>query len=215
MRNVIQRLGEFGVIPVVSIETGGQAPALGQALMNGGLPCAEITFRTAAAADAISALVQEFPEMLVGAGTVLSIDQAQQAVDAGAHFIVSPGFDAQIADWCNERVMPVIPGVATPSEIMMAMRMELTVLKFFPAEAIGGLAVLKAVGGPFKTVKFVPTGGVTAANLASYLTHPTVHACGGSWLVARQLISDGDFEEVTRRTREAVNIVQRVRAAEV
>lgn len=212
MTDVLERLGELGLVPVVAIDDAERAAPLGAALLAGGLPCAEITFRTAAAADAIRALTAEYPDMLVGAGTVLSVEQAQQAAGAGARFIVSPGFDPAIVDWCLANDLPVTPGVVTPTEITAALNKGLHVLKFFPAEASGGLKVLKAIGGPFKTVKFIPTGGIGPDNLAEYLSHPIIHACGGSWLVKSQLIASGDFDEITRRTAEAVDIVRRARA---
>lgn len=211
MKNPIETLGELGVIPVVAIEEAKDAVPLGQALVDGGLPCAEITFRTAAAAEAIAALAQNMPQVLVGAGTVLSAEQARQAVEAGTEFIVSPGFDPIVVDWCIEHQVPVMPGVATPTEISMAVNRKLNVLKFFPAEVAGGVRALKAISGPFVGVKFVPTGGINPQNLPDYLDLPAVHACGGSWLVKRKLISAGKFDEITRLTREAVQIVQRIR----
>lgn len=212
MDDVLQQIGELGVVPVVAIDDAANAAPLGAALLAGGLPCAEITFRTAAAADAIRALADAYPDMLVGAGTVLSVEQAQQAASAGARFIVSPGFDAAVVDWCLSNGLPVTPGVVTPSEITAALNKGLQVLKFFPAEAMGGLKVLKAIGGPYKTVKFIPTGGINRDNLAEYLSHPIVHACGGSWLVKSHLIAAGDFDEITRRTAEAVEIARQARA---
>jgi len=211
MKNTIETLGEFGVIPVVAIEDAQDAVPLGQALIDGGLPCAEITFRTAAAAQAITALAQNLPQLLVGAGTVLNVEQANQAVEAGAKFIVSPGFDPFVVDWCIENEVPVMPGVATPTEISMALNRELNILKFFPAEVAGGIRALKAISGPFVGVKFVPTGGINPENLPAYLGLPAVHACGGSWLVKRNLISAGKFDEITRLTKEAVEIVRRMR----
>lgn len=212
MDDVLQQIGELGVVPVVAIDDAANAAPLGAALLAGGLPCAEITFRTAAAADAIRALADAYPDMLVGAGTVLSVEQAQQAAAAGARFVVSPGFDAAVVDWCLSNGLPVTPGVVTPSEITAALNKGLQVLKFFPAEAMGGLKVLKAIGGPYKTVKFIPTGGINRDNLAEYLSHPIVHACGGSWLVKSHLIAAGDFDEITRRTAEAVEIARQARA---
>ena len=212
MDDILEQIGELGVVPVVAIDQVRHALPLGEALLAGGLPCAEITFRTAAAADAIRALVGEYPDMLVGAGTVLSEEQAQQAADAGARFIVSPGFDPVVVDWCLQNGLPVTPGVVTPTEITAALNRGLRVLKFFPAAAMGGLKVLKAIGGPYKTVKFIPTGGINSDNLAEYLSHPIVHACGGSWLVKSLLIADSRFDEITRLTQEAVDIVRKTRA---
>jgi 2-dehydro-3-deoxyphosphogluconate aldolase/(4S)-4-hydroxy-2-oxoglutarate aldolase len=211
MKDLLGELGHLGVVPVVKIERAGDAIGLGQALLEGGLPCAEITFRTAAAEEAIRRIASELPDVLVGAGTVLSQDQAEKAVAAGARFIVSPGFDPKVVDWCLEHSIPVTPGVATPTEINLALDKGLHILKFFPAQALGGVATLKAIGAPYGGVKFIPTGGVNASNLADYLSLPMVHACGGSWLVKANLISAGKFAEITQLTREAVALVHQVR----
>lgn len=211
MSEVLQAIGRLGLVPVVVVDDPEKASDLGQALLDGGLPCAEVTYRTAAAGEVIRRLASGFPEMLVGAGTVLTTKQAEQAVESGARFIVSPGFDPAIVDWCQARQIPVTPGVLTPSEITAALARGLTVLKFFPAEAAGGIRVLKANGGPFKQVKFIPTGGINADNLKDYLELPMVHACGGSWLVDQKLIAAGDFEQILRRTRQAVTIISEVR----
>jgi 2-dehydro-3-deoxyphosphogluconate aldolase/(4S)-4-hydroxy-2-oxoglutarate aldolase len=211
MNDVLTQIEQFGVVPVVAIDTVDHALGLGRALIDGGLPCAEITFRTAAAADAIQAMTSNYPEMLVGAGTVLTVEQAQKAADAGARFVVTPGFDAAVVDWCIEQDMPVTPGVMTPTEINMALNKGLNVLKFFPAEVAGGVKTLKAISGPYGEVRFIPTGGINAANLADYLRLPTVIACGGSWLVKKQLIADGEFDRIAELTAEAVEIVRTVR----
>lgn len=211
MNDILVQLGHLGVIPVVAIEDAASAVNLGEALLAGGLPCAEITFRTAAAADAIRRMADALPDILVGAGTVLSVAQAEQAVAAGAKFIVAPGFDVNVVDWCLAHDVPITPGVITPSEITAALAKGLKVLKFFPAGAAGGIAMLKAVGGPFGGVKFIPTGGISASNLADYLQLPMVHACGGSWIVKKQLIADGQFDTITALVKEAVQIVQKVR----
>jgi 2-dehydro-3-deoxyphosphogluconate aldolase/(4S)-4-hydroxy-2-oxoglutarate aldolase len=211
MHEVLVKLGEFGVVPVVAIERAEDASALGQALLDGGLPCAEITFRTAAAEEAIRHIANDHPDVLTGAGTVMSVEQAAKAIEAGAQFIVSPGFDAKVVDYCIERGVPVTPGVVTPTEINMALNKGLNVLKFFPAEAMGGAKVLKAIGGPYQDVKFIPTGGIGPGNLPDYLSLSLVHACGGSWLVKRSLISAGQFDEIARLAREAVKLVQQVR----
>lgn len=211
MNEIVQKLGEYGIVPVIAISRAEDALPLGHALLSGGLPCAEITFRTAAAEDAIRSLTSAHPEILVGAGTVLSQEQAERAVDAGARFIVSPGFDDRVVSWCIHREVAVTPGVATPTEINMALERELTVLKFFPAEALGGIKTLKAIAAPFGDVKFIPTGGVSAGNLADYLSLAAVHCCGGSWLAKRDLIGAGEFAEITRLVREAMDIVRSVR----
>jgi 2-dehydro-3-deoxyphosphogluconate aldolase/(4S)-4-hydroxy-2-oxoglutarate aldolase len=213
MTNPIARLGELGIIPVVRLEEPAQGVGLARALLAGGLPCAEITFRTAAAAEGIRRVCQQSPELLVGAGTVMTPDQAGQAVQAGARFIVSPGFDPAVVDWCLEHSVPVMPGVATPTEIMMALGKGLKVLKFFPAGALGGPAMLEALAAAFVGVKYVPTGGVTAANAADYLRLTCVFALGGSWLVAPKLIAAGAFDEITRLTAEAVTLVARARSS--
>ncbi len=212
MTNPIARLGELGIIPVVRLEDPTQGDRLAEALLAGGLPCAEITFRTAAAGEGIRRMCAQSPEMLVGAGTVVTPDQALQAVEAGARFIVSPGFDRRVVEWCLGHAVPVMPGVATPTEILMALESGLNVLKFFPAEALGGKEMLEALAAAFVGVKFVPTGGITAANAAPYLKLPMVFALGGSWLVAPKLIAAGGFDEITRLTAEAVALVAQVRS---
>jgi len=211
MTDLLEKLGGLGVVPVVKIEQAEDAVELGRALLAGGLPCAEITFRTAAAEEAIRRISSSLPEVIVGAGTVLSVDQADKAVSAGARFIVSPGFNQKVVDWCLQTKIPVTPGVMTPTEIDMALDRGLRILKFFPAEAIGGIAVLKAISAPYGGVKFIPTGGINQSNLADYLALPSVHCCGGSWLVKAGLISAGRFHEITRLTREAMSVVRQVR----
>jgi 2-dehydro-3-deoxyphosphogluconate aldolase/(4S)-4-hydroxy-2-oxoglutarate aldolase len=211
MTDLLEKLGRFGVVPVVEIERAEDAVELGRALLAGGLPCAEITFRTAAAEEAIRRISSSLPEIIVGAGTVLTVDQANRAVSAGAQFIVSPGFNQKVVDWCLQHEIPVTPGVLTPTEIDMALDRGLKVLKFFPAEAMGGVTTLKAIAAPYKGVKFIPTGGITQDNLADYLALPSVHCCGGSWLVKASLISAGKFDEITRLTQEALAVVRRVR----
>lgn len=212
MNEIIKQLGEIGIIPVVAIEDAESAGPLGAALMAGGLPCAEITFRTAAAAGAIANLTRAQPDMLVGAGTVLTVAQAEQARDAGARFVVTPGFDAAVVDWCLANDMPVTPGVMTPTDINQALAKGLNVLKFFPAEVAGGVKALKAIGGSYVGVKFIPTGGITADNLADYLSLPMVHACGGSFMVNKKQIAAGQFEEIKQLARTAVDIVRSVRS---
>lgn len=212
MSEIVGKLGEIGIIPVVAIDDAADAAPLGKALLDGGLPCAEITFRTAAAADAIKNMSDAYPDILVGAGTVLSVEQAKQAKAAGAKFVVTPGFDARVVDYCLANDLPITPGVMTPTDINQGIAKGLSVLKFFPAEAAGGINALKAIGGPYVGVKFIPTGGINSNNLADYLALPIVHACGGSFMVNKQMIADGDFETITELSRTAVNIVQSVRA---
>lgn len=210
MNTIIENLGRIGIIPVVAIEDAGHAPELGRALLAGGLPCAEITFRTAAAAAAIEQLSAAHPDILLGAGTVLTVEQAKTAVSAGAKFIVTPGFDTAVVDYCLAQAVPIIPGVMTPTEINLALGKGLRVLKFFPAEAAGGIRTLKAVAGPYAGVRFIPTGGITADNLASYLELPMVHACGGSFMVPKRVIAAGQFDKITALSAAAVAIVNRV-----
>lgn len=211
MADLLEKLGEFGIVPVVKIEDIKDAVGLGRALIAGGLPCAEITFRTPAAEGALRRISSSLTEIILGAGTVLSVDQAKRAVHAGARFIVSPGFNQDVVEWCLKNDVPVTPGVVTPTEISMALGYDLHVLKFFPAEAMGGIATLKAIGGPYANVKFIPTGGISRRNLGSYLAQPMVHCCGGSWLVSASLVSAGEFDEITRLAKEAVSIVRSVR----
>ena len=205
MNEILERIGKLGIVPVVKIEKAKDAIPLGKALLEGDLPIAEITFRTSAAEDSIKALTDELPELLVGAGTVLTIEQVKRAVAAGAKFIVSPGFNSKIVNYCLENNIVVTPGVNSPTQIEMALEKGLEIVKFFPAEASGGLAALKAMSAPYTMIKFIPTGGINPANLLSYLTHPSVYACGGSWMVKPELISAGNFKEITAISKEAVS----------
>lgn len=199
------------MVPVVTIQRAEDALALGRALLHGGLPCAEITMRTEAAEEAISRMVAGLPEIIAGAGTVLSVEQAETAVGAGAQFVVSPGFNAKVVDWCLQHGVTVTPGVVTPTEIEMALDRGLDVLKFFPAEAMGGVATLRAFSAPYGGVKFIPTGGVALHNLAAYLALPNVLCCGGSWLVKSSLISAGKFDQIAQLALEALEVVRQVR----
>jgi 2-dehydro-3-deoxyphosphogluconate aldolase/(4S)-4-hydroxy-2-oxoglutarate aldolase len=201
-------LAELRLVPVVVLERADDACDLGQALKAGGLPCAEITFRTQAAEHTIRTLARD-PDMLVGAGTVLHPEQVDRAVDAGARFIVTPGFSPAVVRHCLERGVVVYPGIATPTEIQMALEAGVTVVKFFPAEACGGLRALDAMSAPFAMMRFIPTGGITPGNLRSYLDHRSVIAVGGSWLVAPELIADREFEAISQRTAAAVELVRR------
>jgi 2-dehydro-3-deoxyphosphogluconate aldolase/(4S)-4-hydroxy-2-oxoglutarate aldolase len=211
MDPIIKMIGEFGVVPVVTVARAEDADQLCEALLEGGLGVVEITFRTEAAADAIHRIAKRHPSMLVGAGTVLTIEQAEQAVLAGARFIVTPGFSAPVVEWCAARDIPITTGVATPSEIIAALDWGLRVLKFFPAEALGGVRMLKAISAPFVNVLFIPTGGVSPQNLGDYLRLPAVFACGGSWLARAALIEAGEFGEISRLTSEALGLVRMVR----
>lgn len=205
MHEVLQKIEAIGIVPVVKIDRAEDAVPLARALVNGGLPCAEVTFRTDAAAEAIAAMVKAFPDMLVGAGTVLTPEQADAAVEAGAKFIVSPGLNPVVVKHCIDHGYPITPGVCTPGEVETALSFGLEVVKFFPAEAAGGLAMIKAMSAPYGKLKFMPTGGINAKNLNTYLAFPKILACGGSWMVASDLINDGKFDEIERLTREAVN----------
>lgn len=212
MRDILDTLGELGVVPVVSIERAEDAIELGRALSAANLPCAEITFRTEAAEGAIREISSGVPDIVLGAGTVLTVDQADRAVSAGARFIVSPGFNPKVVAWCQKNQVAITPGVATPTEIDMALDAGLDVLKFFPAEALGGIKMLKAISAPYVGVKFIPTGGINEDNLADYLAHSSVLCCGGSWLVKASLISSGKFDEITRLAGEAVSVVRQARS---
>lgn len=200
----LEPLGRLRLVPVVEIEDPGAAAELGEALVRGGLPCAEITFRTDGAAAAIASLREHCPDVLVGAGTVLTVDQADAAVAAGAAFLVAPGFNPRVVERAAILGVPMIPGVSTPTEIEAAHARGLTTLKFFPAEISGGTAFLKAVSGVYRAVRFVPTGGIGPDNLAAYLALPNVLACGGSWMVKRDLINARRFEEIEVAVRDAV-----------
>jgi 2-dehydro-3-deoxyphosphogluconate aldolase / (4S)-4-hydroxy-2-oxoglutarate aldolase len=205
MTEVLKAITAARLLPVVVIDDARTAPPLAAALKRGGLPCAEITLRTPAAEDAIRALADD-PGMLVGAGTVLNAAQAAGAIDAGARFVVTPGMSLDVVRHCQARSVPVFPGVATATEVMAALDAGIETVKFFPAEQLGGVTTLKALAAPFRSLRFIPTGGITAANLAGYLRLPAVLAAGGSWMVAASLISAGNFDEITRLTAEAVAI---------
>ncbi len=209
--SIAETIQNMGVVPVVVLEDTKDAAPLAKALTEGGLPCAEVTFRTAAAEESIRIMAEQFPQMLVGAGTVLTIDQVDRAVAAGAKFIVSPGFDPEIVDYCLEKKIPVFPGCITPTEVAQAVKRGLEVIKFFPAEQFGGVATIKALAAPYTGVKFMPTGGVNAKNLESYLSFPRIIACGGSWMVSGALVKEGKFDEIKALTQEAVSLVKQIR----
>ena len=201
--DVTTRLARAGVVPVVVLEHAKDAVPTAMAMVAGGIDVMEITFRTAAAADSIQAVSENCPEMLVGAGTVITLEQCKKAVASGARFIVAPGFDEEVVRWCVENNIPVTPGCVTPTEIMAAMKLGLKVVKFFPAGVYGGLSAMKALSGPFGGIKFIPTGGVNAQNLAEYISAPFIHAVGGSWVCPKADISAGNFEKITALCREA------------
>ena len=200
---VLERLARSIVVPVVVLDKAEDAIPTANAMMAGGIDVMEITFRTAAAPDAIKAVAENCPDMLVGAGTVLSLEQCKQAVEMGAKFIVAPGFDPEIVDWCIENNIPVTPGCVTPTEITMAIKRGLKVLKFFPANVYGGLNAMKNLAGPFVGIKFMPTGGINTANIKEYVDAPFIHAVGGSWVCPKADIAAGNFEKITALCAEA------------
>lgn len=212
MNKILEELSEYGVVPVVVLNRVEDAKPLAKALCDGGLKCAEVTFRTDAAEESIRIMTSEHPEMLVGAGTVLTTEQVDRAVAAGAKFIVSPGFDPEIVDYCISKNILVMPGCMTPSEVAQGVKRGLEVLKFFPAEQAGGVAMLKAMAAPYTSVKFMPTGGISAKNLSDYLGFSKIVCAGGSWMVKADLIDAGDFDKITELTKEAVELVKACRA---
>lgn len=205
MNEVLSKIRLMGIVPVIKLDDAKDAVPLAKALCDGGLPCAEVTFRTAAAEESIRLMREAFPDMLIGAGTVLSTEQVDKAINAGATFIVSPGLNPKVVKYCTERNIPITPGCSTPSDIEAAIELGLEVVKFFPAEAAGGLEMIKAMAAPYVNMKFMPTGGINASNLTSYLDFPKIIACGGSWMVKDDLVKAGAFDKITELTREAVN----------
>ncbi len=211
MRTIAEQFYDYGVVPVVVLNETADALPLARALTEGGLPCAEVTFRTEAAEESIRLMSCEYPDMLVGAGTVLTIEQVDRAVNAGAKFIVSPGFDPEIVDYCLEKEIPVFPGCITPSEVAQAAKRGMKVVKFFPAEQAGGIAMIKAMAAPYTMMKFMPTGGISAKNLKEYLSCDKIICCGGSWMVKGDLIRNGEFDRIRELTKEAVELAASVR----
>ena len=205
---MVERFREMRLIPVVKIEDANDAEALAGALCEGGLPCAEVTFRTGEAAEAIRLMREKYPQMLVGAGTVLKTEQVDAAIEAGAEFIVSPGLNPKIVAYCQEKEIPVIPGVATASEIEMAMELGLTAVKFFPAEVNGGLTAIKALAAPYTEMQFMPTGGVNPGNVKDYLSFDRIFACGGTWMIPAELMKKKEFDKIRELTREAAELVK-------
>ncbi len=201
------KIESLKLVPVVVLEDAKDALPLAKALIDGGLPVAEVTFRTAAAADSIRAISEAYPEMLVGAGTVTNLEQAKTAVAAGAKFLVTPGFSDEVTRYAVEHEIPIFPGTCTPTEVMQAMGYGLKVVKFFPASQYGGLNTIKALAGPFPAMRFMPTGGINAGNVKEYLADKHIIACGGSWMVKGDLIAAGKFDEIQRLTQEAVALV--------
>jgi 2-dehydro-3-deoxyphosphogluconate aldolase/(4S)-4-hydroxy-2-oxoglutarate aldolase len=210
MADALERLRQIRLAPVIVIDDPLNAAPLAEALAEGGLPCAEVTFRTAAAAESLRRMADARPDMLLGAGTVLSPRQAAEARAAGAQFIVSPGLNPVVVDYCLEQGIPVFPGVCTPTEIEAGLQRGLNVLKFFPAEPAGGLAYLKAISAPYSMVEFIPTGGINAEKLPAYLSFRSVVACGGSWMAPAEWIRAGDFERIRQETARAVQSIQQI-----
>ena len=211
MNDTLKQIGSTGIVPVVVLNEADDAEPLAQALVNGGLPCAEVTFRTDAAEESIRRIAKKFPEMFVGAGTVLTTEQADRAVWAGAKFIVSPGLNPKVVEHCLKKGYPITPGIMTPTELEMALGFGLDVVKFFPAENAGGLKMIKAMSAPYTMMKFMPTGGINATNVRDYLACNKILACGGSWMVKGDLINAGNFAEIEKLTREAAAIVKEIR----
>lgn len=209
MKSIEEIFAELKVVPVVVLDDVKDAEPLAKALVEGGLPCAEVTFRTEAAAESIRVMTEVYPDMLVGAGTVLTTEQVDKAVESGAKFIVSPGFDPEIVDYCIEKNISVFPGCISPSEIAQAVKRGLKVVKFFPAEQSGGLAMIKAMAAPYNMLKFMPTGGINTKNLKEYLACDKILCCGGSWMVKGDMIKAGKFEEIRKLTQEAKELVIR------
>lgn len=214
MVDLVTELRRLRILPVIVIDDPRDAVLLAQALLDGGLPCAEITFRTPRAAEALRVIAESSPDILVGAGTVLTVEQAARACDAGARFIVTPGFNPEVVDYCLEHRVALFPGVCTPTEVDAALRRGLNVLKFFPAEPMGGASFLKAISAPYSMAEFIPTGGINPTNLASYLSLGNVVACGGSWLVQREWLRTGDFGRIRKETELAVQAARQFSGGE-
>lgn len=208
MNDIIMQIRQIGVVPVIAISDTEKAVPLAKALVAGGIPCAEVTFRTAEGEECIRRIAAELPDVLVGAGTVLTTEQADRAAKAGAKFVVSPGFNPKVVAHCIQNGITIVPGCATPSDMEAAMEMGLDTVKFFPAEQAGGLAYIKAVAAPYAKLHFMPTGGINADNIGKYVAFNKIVACGGSWMVKKELIDAGDFDEITRLCKEAVQLVQ-------
>ncbi len=211
MNKVLEQIGATGIVPVVVLNNASDAVPLADALIKGGLPCAEVTFRTDAAEESIRQISSKFPQMFVGAGTVLTTEQVDRAIGAGAKFIVSPGFNPKVVEYCIKNNYPICPGIMTPTELEMALGFGLDVVKFFPAENAGGLKMIKAMSAPYTMMKFMPTGGINATNVREYLACDKILACGGSWMVKGDLVKEGNFAEIEKLTREAADIVKEIR----
>ena len=209
----VEQVAACGVVPVVVLEDAEQAVPTARALLKGGINAMEITFRTAAAKASIEKVAREVPEMIVGAGTVVNVQQLHDAVDAGAKFVVSPGSDAEIIAEAIRLGVPITPGVVTPSEIMIGLKLGLTVFKFFPAENYGGLKTIKALSGPFPQIRILPTGGINQNNAAEYFKNPKILAVGGSWMCTKDMISSGDFDAIAEKSAAATALFREIRQA--
>jgi 2-dehydro-3-deoxyphosphogluconate aldolase/(4S)-4-hydroxy-2-oxoglutarate aldolase len=209
--SIFDHFFKIGIIPVLEIDAAQNAKPLADALLAGGLPIAEITLRTEAALESIRGIARQVPDVMVGAGTVLHWEQAQAAHDAGAQFLVSPGMVEDVIIWAQKHQIPVLPGAVTPTEMIRGMNLGLDILKFFPAETVGGLKAIKAMSDPFPQLKFIPTGGIHLDNAEHYLQNEKIHAVGGSWMAKRGMISEGKFDEIRRMAKEASDLVKQIR----
>lgn len=205
MNKVVEDLGKIGIVPVIALDDAKDAEPLAKALVEGGLPCAEVTFRTDAAEESIKIMSEKYPELIVGAGTVLTPEQADRAMAAGSKFIVSPGLNPKVVKHCLEKGYPIVPGTSNPSDVEVAIELGLDTVKFFPAEAAGGLNMIKSMAAPYTKMHFMPTGGINAGNLKSYLDFNKIVCCGGSWMVKKDMVAAGDFEGIKKLTAEAVD----------
>ena len=209
--SIFDHFYKIGVIPVLEIDSALHAKPLAESLINGSLPIAEITLRTDAALESIGVIASDVPEVIVGAGTVINREQAQAARAAGARFLVTPGMVEEVVVWAQKNEVPILAGAVTPTEMIRGINLGLEILKFFPAETVGGLKAIKALSDPFPQLRFIPTGGVKLENLAEYLQTEKIHAVGGSWMAKRQMIADGKFDEITRMASEASGVVRQIR----
>lgn len=209
METLFEKLHQIGIVPVIKINDAKQSVDLAHALLHGGLPAAEVTFRSSAAEDAIRAIAQNVPDVCVCAGTVLTVENAERAVNAGAKAIISPGTNMEVVKWCLSHGIPVIPGCATPTEVEACMRLGLEVVKLFPAEVVGGVKMLKALSGPYAAMKFMPTGGINTSNVGEYLALSNVVTCGGSWIAPEKLLDAGEFGKIEALARDAAHLVTR------
>ena len=205
MNKVVEELGKIGIVPVIALDDAKDAEPLAKALIEGGLPCAEVTFRTEAAEESIKIMSEKYPELIVGAGTVLTPEQADRAMAAGSKCIVSPGLNPKVVKHCLDKGYPIVPGTSNPSDVETAIELGLDTVKFFPAEAAGGLKMIKSMAAPYTKMHFMPTGGINADNLKSYLDFNKIVCCGGSWMVKKDMVTAGDFEGIKNLTKQAVD----------